>query len=117
MCQGHVSQVSAFVRLQGVKHHFHIIGDGHQPNSRVYIPNTLPETNSSPLKTDGWKWKMTFLLEGPLFSEAFAISFRESVVGFVYPILWSNYSDLTRVFTPNGALVREVPLFQGNLAW
>ena len=27
---------------------------------------------------------------------------------------WSNYSDLTRVFTPNGGLVREIPLFQGN---
>ena len=26
---------------------------------------------------------------------------------------WSNYSDLT----PNGGLVREIPLFQGNLGW
>ncbi len=31
--------------------------------------------------------------------------------------IWSNYSDLTRVFTPNGGLVREFPLFQGNLGW
>ena len=30
---------------------------------------------------------------------------------------WSNYSDLTRVFTPNGGLVRDIPLFQGNLGW
>ena len=30
---------------------------------------------------------------------------------------WSNYSDLTRVFTPNGGLEREIPLFQGNLGW
>ena len=29
----------------------------------------------------------------------------------------SNYSDLTRVFTPNGGLVREISLFQGNLGW
>ena len=29
--------------------------------------------------------------------------------------IWSNYSDLTRVFTPNGGLVRDIPLFQGNL--
>ena len=28
-------------------------------------------------------------------------------------LCWSNYSDLT----PNGGLVREVPLFQGNLGW
>ena len=28
--------------------------------------------------------------------------------------IWSNYSDLMRVFTPNGGLVREIPLFQGN---
>ena len=32
-------------------------------------------------------------------------------------LIWSNYSDLTRVFTPNGGLVREIPLFQGNLGW
>ena len=41
----------------------------------------------------------------------------------IFPLLlqlnqiWSNYSDLARVFTPNGGLVREVPLFQGNLGW
>ena len=28
-------------------------------------------------------------------------------------LIWSNYSDLT----PNGGLVREIPLFQGNLGW
>ena len=33
---------------------------------------TLPETNSSPLKVDGWN--TTFLL-GNLFSGAFAVSF------------------------------------------
>ena len=32
--------------------------------------------------------------------------------------IWSNYSDLTRFFTANGGLVREIPLFQGpNLGW
>ena len=30
--------------------------------------------------------------------------------------VWSNFSDLTRPHT-NGGLVREVPLFQGNLLW
>ena len=30
--------------------------------------------------------------------------------------IWSNYSDLTRPH-PNGGLVREIPLFQGNLGW
>ena len=30
---------------------------------------------------------------------------------------WSNYSDLTCDLTPNGGLVREIPLFQGNLGW
>jgi len=35
----------------------------------------------------------------------------------VFHGIWSNYSDLTRVFTPNGGLVREIPLFQGNLGW
>ena len=35
----------------------------------------------------------------------------------LFPSTWSNYSDLTRVFTPNGGLVREVPLFQANLGW
>ena len=37
--------------------------------------NTLPETNSSPLKMDGWN--TTFLLGFGLFSGAFAVSFRE----------------------------------------
>ena len=31
--------------------------------------------------------------------------------------MWSNYSDLTRPGPPNGGLVREIPLFQGNLGW
>ncbi len=30
-----------------------------------------------------------------------------------FGFFWSNYSDLT----PNGDLVREIPLFQGNLGW
>ena len=29
----------------------------------------------------------------------------------------SNYRDLTRPGAPNGGLVREIPLFQGNLGW
>ena len=32
-------------------------------------------------------------------------------------IFWSNYSDLTRPKSPNCGLVREFPLFQGNLGW
>ena len=31
--------------------------------------------------------------------------------------IWSNYSDLTRPISPNGGLVREIPLFHGNLGW
>ena len=31
--------------------------------------------------------------------------------------IWSNYSDLTRVFTPKGSWERELPLFQGNPGW
>ncbi len=40
---------------------------------------TLPETNSSPLKTNGWK--MNFLLGPGLFSGVFAVSFREGSIG------------------------------------
>ena len=32
-------------------------------------------------------------------------------------LIWSNYSNLTRVFTWNGGLVKEIPLIQGNLGW
>ena len=35
----------------------------------------------------------------------------------IYTYIWSNYSDLTRPGPPNGGLVREIPLFQGNLGW
>ena len=32
--------------------------------------------------------------------------------------IWSNYSDLTRPISPQiGGLVRDIPLFQGNLGW
>ena len=41
----------------------------------VSILITLPETNSLPLKMDGWN--TTFLLGFSLFSGAFAVSFRE----------------------------------------
>ena len=30
---------------------------------------------------------------------------------------WPNYSDLKHDLTPNGGLVREIPLFQGILGW
>ena len=36
---------------------------------------------------------------------------------FVVDGFWSNYSDLTRPGPPNGGLVREIPLFQGNVGW
>ena len=39
---------------------------------------TLPETNSSPLKMDGWN--TTFLLGFGLFSGAFAVGFREGTI-------------------------------------
>ena len=32
-------------------------------------------------------------------------------------LIWLNYNDLTRDLTPNGGLVREIPLFQGSLGW
>ena len=32
-------------------------------------------------------------------------------------LFWSNYSDLTRPGPPNGGLVGEFPLFQGNPGW
>ena len=33
-------------------------------------------------------------------------------------LFWSNYSDRKHDrFPPNGGLVREIPLFQGNLGW
>ena len=35
----------------------------------------------------------------------------------VFSIHLSNYSDLIRPKTPNGGLVREIPLFQGNPGW
>ena len=37
--------------------------------------------------------------------------------GIDVSMIWSNYSDLTRPGPPNGGLVREFPLFQGNLGW
>ena len=30
--------------------------------------------------------------------------------------IWLSYSDLTQPGPPNGGLVREIPLFQGNIA-
>ncbi len=45
-------------------------------------PGTLPETNSSPLKMDGWN--TTFLLGFGLFSGAFAVSFREGKMSSWY---------------------------------
>ena len=41
----------------------------------MMLMDTLPETNSSPLKMDGWN--TTFLLGFDLFSGAFAVSFTE----------------------------------------
>ena len=41
----------------------------------IFTWSTLPETNSSPLKMDGWKTILSFWKT--LFSGAFAVSFRE----------------------------------------
>ena len=50
------------------------------------ILTTLPETNSSPLKMDGWNTNR-FLLGPGLFSVAFAASFRE---GNIFQRGWFN---------------------------
>ena len=42
----------------------------------------------------------------------FGVVVRCAVTGLI-GFVWSNYSDLT----PNGGLVREISLFQGNLGW
>ena len=45
--------------------------------------DTLPETNrTSPLKMDGWNTILSYWGFG-LFSGAFAVSFREQVIGFL----------------------------------
>ena len=44
---------------------------------------TLPETNSSHLKIDGWK--ITFILGSGPFSGAFDVSFRECSCMFQHP--------------------------------
>ncbi len=41
------------------------------------MADTLPETNSSPLKMDGWN--TTFLLGCPIFRCKLAVSFREGI--------------------------------------
>ena len=54
-------------------------GNPYQYNEMgYYLYITLPETNSSHLKIDGWK--MSLLLGFGLFSGAFAVSFRECTV-------------------------------------
>ena len=63
-----------------------VLGFGKRKNNRLYkifslmkggflISHTLPETNSSPLKMDGWNTILSYW--GDLFSGAFAVSFRE----------------------------------------
>ena len=45
-------------------------------------------------------------------------SLRRSAGWLTSWLRWGNYSDLTRFpGPPNGGLVREFPLFQGNLGW
>ena len=35
-----------------------------------------------------------------------------------FDCIWSNYAATSHgSLTPNGGLVREIPLFQGNLGW
>ena len=49
----------------------------------------------------------------------FASSFLQIVVicnYYIYHIIWSNYSDLTRLH-PKWWFSKGIPLFQGNLGW
>ena len=56
-----------------------------------------------------WNFIATFNgRHGPLKQRKALRMFHESI--------WSNYSD-PHDLTPNGGLVREIPLFQGNLGW
>ena len=58
-------------------------------------PFTLPETNTSPLKMDGWNTILSYWGPG-LFSGGFAVSFREGI-----PFSWLAW-DLRKA-SPNGA--------------
>ena len=52
---------------------------------------TLPETNSSPLKMDGWSWNTTFLLGYPIFRGELLVSGR--VPSFIHPtpdVFWPS---------------------------
>ena len=43
--------------------------------------------------------------------------FFEDEANEIQYIIWSNYGDLTRPGPRNGGLLKEIPLFQGNLGW
>ena len=45
----------------------------------------------------------------------FHITLRTPGNGEIHHVSWSNYTGLTRPGPPNSGLVREIPLFQGNL--
>ena len=49
----------------------------HSPHPLMYICITLPETNSSPLKMDGWNTIVSFW--GPGYFQVRTVSFRERI--------------------------------------
>ena len=74
------------------------------------IQYTLPEANTfAPEK--GEKGRLLFLLGCHLFR--CYISLREGIYIYISGQIIATSHDLT----PNGGLVREIPLFQENLGW
>ena len=50
----------------------------------IYV--TLSETNSSPLKNDGWEMSLSFW--GPAYVQGRTVSFRESIIGsYAYQVV------------------------------
>ncbi len=72
---------------------------------------------SKVLPGNGWlEDELPFLLAKALFSGAFAVSFREAI--YIYICISGQIIATSHDrFPPNGGLVREIPLFQGNLGW
>ena len=91
--------------------HIFQMGWNHQPANECSV-NLVRDPNDS----------QPFLDEWPSGSKArcCAACFRGPVFGppicCSMILFWSNYSDLTRP-GPNGGLVMELPVFQGNLGW
>ena len=68
---------------------------------RLMPRDTLPKTNSSPLKMDGWK--MIHFLLGPAFSGAFAVSFGKGTTWRIIPFSKWLITMVSRLVPlPNG---------------